>query len=90
MVFLCSNLNPSNIKFLCKSKYQNTFAVLSGDPVGNCLSLDEAVRLFTSLSCVFNVNKDEGFSDSLIILLSNIKYSNDHTLTVVSWVSDTL
>jgi hypothetical protein len=26
----------------------------------------------------------------LIILLSNIKYSNDHTLTVVSWVSDTL
>jgi len=78
------NLNHPTIRFSYKSKYEPTFAVLSADPVANCLSLKETATLFTSLSCVFNVNKDERFCGSLLIVLSNIKFSNDHTLTVVS------
>lgn len=61
--------------------YSLTFAVLSAEPVANCLSLKETATVLTSLSCVFNVNSDDrlcGWS------ASNVTFSSDHTLAVVS------
>ena len=61
--------------------YSLTFAVLSAEPVANSLSLKETATLLTSLSCVFNVNSDDRLCGCSA---SNIKFSKDHTLAVVS------